>query len=51
VPIPNPDRRREKNKISNDEIKSPMRPADYKVVPIQYHEVSPGHLVATSDHS
>jgi peptide/nickel transport system ATP-binding protein len=51
VPIPNPDRRREKRKISNDEIKSPMRPADFQVVPIQYREVSPGHLVATSDHS
>ncbi|KQY29013.1 ABC transporter ATP-binding protein [Rhizobium sp. Root483D2] len=46
VPIPNPDRRREKGRISNDEIKSPMRPADYKVVPIQYREVSPGHFVA-----
>jgi peptide/nickel transport system ATP-binding protein len=51
VPVPNPDRRREKGKISNDEIKSPMRPADYKVVPLQYREVSPGHLVATSNHS
>ncbi len=49
VPIPNPDRRREKSKISNDEIKSPMRPADYKVVPIRYREVSPGHLVAEPD--
>ncbi len=46
VPIPNPDRRREKGKISNDEIKSPLRSADYQVVPIEYREVSPGHLVA-----
>lgn len=51
VPNPNPDRRREKGKISNDEIKSPMRPADFQVVPIQYREVPPGHLVAKSDHS
>ena len=47
VPIPNPDRRREKGKIGSDEIKSPMRPADYKAVPLRYREVSPGHLVAT----
>ncbi|WP_426124309.1 dipeptide ABC transporter ATP-binding protein [Pararhizobium sp. PWRC1-1] len=48
VPIPNPDRRREKGKISNEEIKSPLRPADYQVVPIEYREVSPGHLVANT---
>ncbi|RCS23483.1 ABC transporter ATP-binding protein [Phyllobacterium salinisoli] len=47
VPIPDPDRRRQKGRSGNDEIKSPMRPADYEVVPIQYREVSPGHLVAT----
>ena len=46
VPVPDPDRRRGKGLISNEEIKSPIRPVDYKTVPIQYHEVSPGHFVA-----
>ncbi|WP_026168968.1 ABC transporter ATP-binding protein [Sinorhizobium meliloti] len=46
VPIPDPDRRRGKGQIGNEEIKSPIRPVDYKTVPIQYHEVSPGHFVA-----
>ncbi|TCU15221.1 ABC transporter ATP-binding protein [Rhizobium sullae] len=46
VPVPDPDRRREKRAAANDEIKSPIRPVDYKIVPLEYHEVSPGHLVA-----
>jgi peptide/nickel transport system ATP-binding protein len=45
VPIADPTRRHEKAPPSNDEIKSPVRPADY-VPPIrQYREVSPGHAV------
>jgi peptide/nickel transport system ATP-binding protein len=45
VPIADPTRRHEKAPPSNDEIKSPVRPADY-VSPIrQYREVSPGHAV------
>jgi peptide/nickel transport system ATP-binding protein len=45
VPIADPTRRHEKNPVSNDEIKSPVRPADY-VPPIrQYREASPGHAV------
>jgi peptide/nickel transport system ATP-binding protein len=45
VPIADPTRRHEKNPVSNDEIKSPVRAADY-IPPIrQYREVSPGHAV------
>ncbi|MER9600324.1 ABC transporter ATP-binding protein [Mesorhizobium sp. M0244] len=45
VPIADPARRLQKRPVSNDEIKSPVRPADY-VPPIrQYREVSPGHAV------
>jgi peptide/nickel transport system ATP-binding protein len=46
VPVPDPDRRREKRSVVNDEIKSPIRPVDYKIKPLEYREVSPGHLVA-----
>ncbi|MBB3595814.1 peptide/nickel transport system ATP-binding protein [Rhizobium sp. BK529] len=46
VPVPDPDRRREKRTAANDEIRSPIRPVDYKIKPLEYHEVSPGHLVA-----
>ncbi|MFA1623012.1 oligopeptide/dipeptide ABC transporter ATP-binding protein, partial [Rhizobium mongolense] len=48
VPVPDPDRRREKRMAANDEIKSPIRAVDYKIVPLEYHTVSPGHLVAIS---
>jgi peptide/nickel transport system ATP-binding protein len=46
VPVPDPDRRREKRAVANDEIKSPIRPVEYKIKPLGYCEVSPGHLVA-----
>ncbi|QWW72118.1 ABC transporter ATP-binding protein [Rhizobium sp. WYJ-E13] len=46
VPVPDPDRRREKRIVANDEIKSPIRPVDYKIKPLEYREISPGHLVA-----
>jgi peptide/nickel transport system ATP-binding protein len=46
VPVPDPDRRREKRAVANDEIKSPIRPVEYKIKPLGYREVSPGHLVA-----
>ncbi len=46
VPVPDPDRRREKRAVANDEIKSPIRPIDYNIKPLDYREVSPGHLVA-----
>ncbi|MGE7371147.1 dipeptide ABC transporter ATP-binding protein [Neorhizobium sp. NPDC001467] len=48
VPVPDPERRRTKNSAVVEELKSPIRPVDYKIVPMQYREVSPGHLVAES---
>ena len=45
VPVPDPDRRREKRMAANDELKSPIRPVGYVVKPREYREVSPGHLV------
>ena len=46
VPVPDPDRRSEKRAVANDEIRSPIRPVDHKITPLEYREVSPGHLVA-----
>ncbi|NLS08351.1 ABC transporter ATP-binding protein [Rhizobium sp. P32RR-XVIII] len=46
VPVPDPDRRREHRGTVNEELKSPIRPIDHKLQPLQYLEVSPGHLVA-----
>ncbi|WP_117194350.1 ABC transporter ATP-binding protein [Rhizobium terrae] len=46
VPVPDPDRRRDKRAAAADELKSPIRPADYAVKPREYREISPGHLVA-----
>ncbi len=48
VPVPDPERRRVKSAAAGEELKSPIRPVDYKIVPMQYREVSPGHLVAES---
>ncbi|WP_291976742.1 MULTISPECIES: ABC transporter ATP-binding protein [unclassified Chelatococcus] len=45
VPIPDPARRGQKHPVSNDEIKSPVRPADYVPPVREYREVSPGHFV------
>ena len=45
VPIADPARRHEKRPASNDEIKSPVRSADYVPPVRQYREVSPGHAV------
>jgi peptide/nickel transport system ATP-binding protein len=45
VPIPDPARRGIRRALSNDEIKSPIRPVSY-VPPVRtYREVSPGHRV------
>ncbi|WP_186419889.1 ABC transporter ATP-binding protein, partial [Bosea sp. CS1GBMeth4] len=41
VPIADPARRLQKRPVSNDEIKSPIRPADYVPPVRQYREVSP----------
>ncbi|WP_349961551.1 ABC transporter ATP-binding protein [Rhizobium sp. ZPR3] len=46
VPVPDPDRRREKRMAASDELKSPIRPVDYLVKPREYRTVSPNHLVA-----
>ena len=45
VPIADPARRSEKRPVTNDEIKSPVRPADYEPPVRQFREVSPGHAV------
>ncbi|MBP2551599.1 peptide/nickel transport system ATP-binding protein [Neorhizobium galegae] len=45
VPIPDPSRRGIRRGLSNDEIKSPVRPLSYVVPKRVYREVSPGHLV------
>ncbi|MCZ0736354.1 ABC transporter ATP-binding protein [Phreatobacter sp. AB_2022a] len=45
VPIPDPARRTGRRVVSNDEIRSPVRPADYVPPARQYREVSPGHVV------
>ncbi|CVI54305.1 MULTISPECIES: ABC transporter ATP-binding protein [Agrobacterium] len=45
VPVADPDRRTARRGVSNDEIKSPVRPVDFVVPQRQYEEVSPGHFV------
>ncbi|MFD2173997.1 ABC transporter ATP-binding protein [Rhodobacter lacus] len=45
VPIPDPARRGMRRGLSNDEIKSPVRPASYIPPTRHYIEVSPGHMV------
>lgn len=45
VPVPDPSRRRIKRNIAADELKSPIRPADYLPPQREYREVSAGHLV------
>jgi len=47
VPIADPARRHEKSPVTNDEIKSPMRSADFVPPMRQYRDVSPGHAVMT----
>ncbi|MDB5585754.1 MAG: glutathione transporter ATP-binding protein GsiA [Devosia sp.] len=45
VPVPDPSRRNEVRAVPNDEIKSPIRAADYVSPQRQYRNVSPGHIV------
>ncbi|MFI5012125.1 MAG: ABC transporter ATP-binding protein [Hyphomicrobiales bacterium] len=45
VPSPDPARRHIRRGMSNEEVPSPMKPADYVPVPRLYREVSPGHVV------
>ncbi|MER8417791.1 ABC transporter ATP-binding protein [Mesorhizobium sp. M1329] len=49
VPIADPARRLQKRPLTNDEVKSPVRPADYVPPVRQYREVSPGHTVMIWD--
>jgi len=46
VPVPDPDRRREKRAAASDELKSPIRAADYVPPMREFRTVSDGHLVA-----
>ena len=46
VPVPDPDRRREKRAGTADELKSPIRAADYVPPMREFRAVSDGHLVA-----
>ena len=45
VPLPDPARRRGRQKLLSDEVPSPMRPANYVSPARLYREVSPGHVV------
>jgi peptide/nickel transport system ATP-binding protein len=45
VPVPDPARRGIRRLISNDELKSPVRPLGYAPPKREYREVSAGHLV------
>jgi len=45
VPVPDPARRFMRRPISNDEIRSPLRPVDYVPPARSWREVSPGHSV------
>jgi peptide/nickel transport system ATP-binding protein len=45
VPVADPERRNIKRGVSNDEIKSPIRPVDFVVPQRIYVEVSAGHIV------
>ncbi|AEM40762.1 ABC transporter ATP-binding protein [Ketogulonicigenium vulgare] len=49
VPVPDPARRLIRRAISNDEIKSPIRPVGYQPPTREYREVAPGHLVRIDD--
>lgn len=46
VPVADPSAKRAKRKLLADEIPSAARPAGYKPEPIEFTEVSDGHLVA-----
>jgi peptide/nickel transport system ATP-binding protein len=48
VPIPDPARRGLAQRITDTELRSPIRPLDYRPPPRHYREVTPGHLVQLS---
>jgi len=45
VPIPDPNRRKERRPLSNDELASPVHSVDFVPPTRHYQEVTPGHLV------
>jgi len=45
VPVPDPARRGAKHRVSNEEIRSPVRAPDYQPPARQYREVTAGHVV------
>jgi peptide/nickel transport system ATP-binding protein len=45
VPLPDPARRKQLQPVSNDELVSPIRSADYVPPVREYQEISPGHVV------
>ncbi|MCM2290763.1 ABC transporter ATP-binding protein [Allorhizobium sp. BGMRC 0089] len=49
VPVPDPARRKLTRQIATDEIRSPVRPLDYRPPERRYRQVSEGHLVQMSD--
>ena len=49
VPVPDPARRRSRHAVTDDEIRSPIRPPDYVPPERLYREVSPGHVVQEWD--
>jgi peptide/nickel transport system ATP-binding protein len=49
VPVPDPARRGARHGVPNEEIRSPVRTADYQPPVRQYREVSPGHHVQIWD--
>jgi peptide/nickel transport system ATP-binding protein len=49
VPVPDPARRGTRREAANDEIRSPVRAADYQPPVRQYREVTPGHVVQAWD--
>ncbi len=51
VPVPDPSRRNQRIRVPNDEIRSPIRPADFQPRSRAYQEVSVGHLVQEWDNS
>ncbi|MCJ8518600.1 peptide/nickel transport system ATP-binding protein [Pseudorhizobium tarimense] len=46
VPVPDPSRRATKRAMAVEELRSPIRPVDYKISPIRYKEVGAAHFVA-----
>ncbi len=49
VPVPDPSRRKQVRQLSTEEIKSPIRPADFVPPKRTYTTISPGHVVQDWD--